>query len=218
MSALVGSEGSSSSGADVSEDQIYLVQNAGNVMKRIQEASTKVGRDINSVQLVAVSKTKPAADIAALYAAGYRKFGENYFQELTEKAPTLPQDIQWHFIGHLQSGKASKLVREVPNLAVVETVDSMKLASKLNNACESAERDSLKIYLQVDTSGEDTKSGVLPAEAAGLATEIKAQCPRLEIAGLMTIGAPGDLSCFDRLVETRLEVAATLGVPLESLG
>lgn len=159
-----------------------------------------------------------AENIQTLYDAGFRHFGENYFQELTEKCATLPSDIKWHFIGHLQSSKASKLVRDVPNLSVIETVDSEKLASKLNSACESCDRPSLDVYVQVDTSGEDTKSGVDGnAELLKLINFIRESCPRLHLAGLMTIGAPGDMSCFDKLVEARLCAASHLGIEAETL-
>ena len=189
-----------------------VVGNAALVKRRVAEAATQCGREASSVRLVAVSKTKPASDIMDLYTAGHRAFGENYFQELLEKASALPQDIEWHFIGHLQSQKAPKLVREVKGLFVVETVDSLKLAKKLDAACESAERALLNVYLQVDTSGEDTKSGVPPAETVGLAQTIARECPRLRVAGLMTIGAPGDLSAFERLAELRNDLAAATGV------
>jgi pyridoxal phosphate enzyme (YggS family) len=198
--------------------ECYVVENASGVRKNMEEAAIKAGRDPKSINLIPVSKTKPASDIATLYAAGYRDFGESYVQELIEKVSILPSDIQWHFIGHLQSGKASKLVREVPNLAVVQTVDSLKLASKLSNACETAGRPPLSIYIQVDTSGEDTKSGVPPSEAPALALAVREQCPMLSIIGLMTIGAPEDFTCFDKLVQSRIEVAEAMGVEPASLG
>lgn len=169
-----------------------------------------------NVQLVVVSKTKPCEMLQEAYDAGAREFGENYIQELCEKAPQLPSDINWHFIGHLQSNKAKKLVVGVPNLAVVESVDSLKLAKKLNNACENVGR-SLNIYIQINTSSEDTKSGVMPSGACELAQSIASSCPRLSIAGLMTIGAPGDESCFDTLVTCRHDVSQVLDVEENSL-
>jgi pyridoxal phosphate enzyme (YggS family) len=170
-----------------------IVSNARIVQERAATAASNAGRS-SSVRLVAVSKTKPVENIKELYDAGFRSFGENYFQELVEKAQALPTDIQWHFIGHLQSSKASKLIKEVPNLAVLETVDSAKLAGKLNNACEAAGRGSLDVFLQVDTSGEDTKSGVTEgAELESLLRYVQEQCPRLTIRGLMTIGEPQHL-------------------------
>lgn len=167
-----------------------VVSNANVVLDRIQACAVSAGRPADSVRLVAVSKTKPAEAIQQLYDAGYRHFGENYLQELTEKAAVLPKDINWHFIGHLQSSKSNKIIKDVPNLYLLETIDSQKLAGKLNNACSNSGLPPLKVFLQVDTSGEDTKSGVEDgAELLELATFIKNECAHLSIAGLMTIGA-----------------------------
>lgn len=189
-----------------------IVNNANEVTSRITEAVTASGRSTSSVRLVAVSKTKSASDIKQLYDAGYRHFGENYFQELLEKVPLLPDDIQWHFIGHLQSSKASKLIREVPSLYVVETIDSNKIATKLNAACESVDKI-LNVFIQVDTSGEETKSGIAPGgELNELAKFIKAECPHLSLKGLMTIGAPGDMACFDKLVHAADDLATELNI------
>lgn len=139
--------------------------------------------------------------IQVLYDNGQKVFGENYFQELVEKSKLLPSDIQWHFIGHLQSSKASKILREVPNLDTIETVDSISLATKLNNACENINRETLNIYLQIKTSNEDSKSGIEGIEnIIAVVDYILTNCSHLKLTGLMTIGAPGDSSCFDRLV------------------
>lgn len=162
-----------------------FADNANIVRERIRHAAIAVNRDPDSISLIAVSKTKSVEDIQQLYEAGQRKFGENYFQELCEKAPLLPSDIEWHFIGHLQSTKASKLIREIPNLKVVETVDSQKLAGKLNTALETVGK-TLEIFLQVHTGNEETKSGVMPSEVNELADFIKNDCLRLKIKGLMT--------------------------------
>ena len=198
-------------------EQNKLIQNLIFVKNNIAESARShqfVGDDIT---LVAVSKTKPVEAIKTLYDVGHRHFGENYLQEISEKAPLLQPDIHWHFIGHLQSSKASKLIRDVPNLFVVETVDSAKLANKLNNACVTNNRAELSIYAQVHTSDEETKSGVTPEQLPELVQYIKDQCPRLKLRGVMTIGAPGDLSCFDKLVAARETVASLLGVPAGAL-
>jgi len=108
-----------------------VTENLGMVEDKLQAAVDACGRERSNVQLVAVSKTKPAADILALYNAGQRDFGENYFQEILGKVEELPQDIRWHFIGHLQSQKAGPLVKGIPNLFSIETVDSQKLATKV---------------------------------------------------------------------------------------
>ena len=141
------------------------------------------------MRLVAVSKTKPAAAIQAAFDDGQRHFGENYVQELLEKAPSLSTDIKWHFIGNLQSNKAKKIVKQVPNLFMVETVDTRKLAKTLNTACVSAEREQLRVLVQVNTSGEETKGGVTPGgECVELAEYIQSECEGLQFSGLMTIG------------------------------
>lgn len=182
------------------------------VIARIEQAAVNAGRDPNVPRLCAVSKTKPAIAVQELYEAGHRIFGENYVQELVEKSAQLPADISWHFIGSLQSNKVKPLLRDVPSLACVQTVDSAKLALKLNSAVEALARAPLDVYLQVDTSGEDTKSGIPPAELGELVQFVSANCPQLRLKGLMTIGAPGDLTCFDRLVECRAEAASLLGI------
>jgi len=184
------------------------------------------------VRLVAVSKTKPVELLMEVYEAGQRHFGENYAQELMTKAETMPSDIQWRFIGPLQSNKAAPLVKSLglQKLACIESVSTLKLANKLHNAVTSLlasqsddendtaeeRRTTLGIYIQVNTSGEESKSGINGADqAAALAAEIRTSCPNLTIQGLMTIGAPGDYSCFDALVECRSKVAEVLGVDAE---
>lgn len=172
-------------------------------------------------RLVAVSKMKPAEAVRDAYEAGHRDFGENYIQELLAKAEpgVLPADVRWRFIGLLQSNKVKKLVEGVPNLVAVETVGSEKLARKLDGACEGAKRETpLDVFIQVDTSGEETKGGVTPgAEAVALGRHIAEGCPRLRLAGLMTIGAPGDAGCFDTLAACRDEIAGALGLEAAAL-
>eukprot|EP01138_Halocafeteria_seosinensis_P014018 gb/GECG01014315.1/.p1 GENE.gb/GECG01014315.1/~~gb/GECG01014315.1/.p1 ORF type:complete len:152 (+),score=18.30 gb/GECG01014315.1/:1-456(+) len=107
------------------------------LLQRIRTAAERANTQVP--RIVAVSKTKPVELIQHVYDAGHRHFGENYVQELVDKAPELPNDIQWHFVGHLQSNKAKTIVK-IPNLFMVESVDSQKLANKLNNAVESAGR------------------------------------------------------------------------------
>ncbi|KAK7198588.1 alanine racemase [Novymonas esmeraldas] len=167
------------------------------------------------VTLVAVSKTKSPACLRHVYDAGQRIFGENYVQELEEKAKELPQDIVWHFIGHLQSNKVRDLLEGVPHLSVVQTIDSEKLASKVNEGC-ARYRDGrpLDVYLQVNTSGEESKSGTTPGAATvALAEYIVKACPLLRLRGFMTIGMldytsrPENFECLTRC---RAEVAQAL--------
>ncbi|GIM16991.1 hypothetical protein Vretimale_19549 [Volvox reticuliferus] len=142
------------------------------VISRMKRASEGAGRT-QPVRLVAVSKTKPVEALQEAYDAGQRVFGENYVQEMLDKAPALPSDIQWHFIGHLQSNKVKAIVENVPNLAMVETVDSTKLADKLNRAVDLAGRtEPLAVMVQVNTSGEESKFGLEPGECVALAKHI----------------------------------------------
>lgn len=188
------------------------------VRVRIEAACSKAQAK-HDVRLVAVSKTKPVDLLMDAYQEGQRYFGENYVQELLQKVDAMPDDICWHFIGPLQSNKASNLVRTCGRrLRCVEAVASQKLADKLNAAALNSNRDDpLNVFVQVDTSGEDTKSGVLPKDAYELAKHIVENCSDLQFKGLMTIGAPGDMSCFDRLVACRDVVSAGLGVQASSL-
>jgi len=176
---------------------------------------------------VAVSKTKPAADVIEAYNGGQRHFGENYIQELDEKSRNLEilelcPDIQWHFIGHLQRNKVNKLI-SLPGLHMVETVDSAKLADALNSSWAKLQKpNQLKTLIQVNTSGEESKSGISPSEAVALSKHIIENCPNLELSGLMTIGAYdydvtlGPNPDFLRLVECHKEVCNTLGLQPET--
>ncbi|XP_074290829.1 uncharacterized protein LOC141617535 isoform X1 [Silene latifolia] len=185
------------------------------VMNRVRQAAEKAGRDANRVRVVAVSKTKPISLIRQLYDAGHRSFGENYVQEFLDKAPQLPEDIEWHFIGHLQTNKVKSLLATVPQLAMVEGVDSAKLASHLDRAVSAIGRKPLKVLVQVNTSGETTKSGVEPPACLELVKHVKMGCPNLEFCGLMTIGMPDYTSTpenFKTLSSCRATVCKALGI------
>ncbi|KAI8340071.1 hypothetical protein BC941DRAFT_419308 [Chlamydoabsidia padenii] len=170
-------------------------------------------------RLVAVSKYKPVEDLMHVYETGQRHFGENYVQELVEKSAKLPTDIQWHFIGHLQSNKC-KSIAAIPNLFVVETIDSSKKANTLNKACLQR-KVPLNVFVQVNTSQEDTKSGVSPEHCLEVCQHIQEHCPRLKLLGLMTIGMFGrDPSLsnpdFKTLVDCKKEIEQRIpGLDLE---
>ena len=180
------------------------------------------------MRLVAVSKLKPAADALALYTAtGHTHFGENYVQELLDKAAALPRDINWHFIGQLQSKKARKLAEDIPNLWAVESCDSVKKAALLetgrkNLAAKAPGAPILRVYVQVNTSGEESKSGCEPVETLTIARHIKDECPHLKLQGLMTIGdimrskaSEVENEDFLLLKETAANVEKELSVELE---
>lgn len=192
----------------------------GEVLVRVQNVAAHAAVS-RPVRLVAVSKTKPVEMLQEAYDAGQRVFGENYVQELLEKAPQLPGDISWHFIGHLQSNKAKTIVKSIPNLQAVETVDSVKLANLLDKAVTEAEwQRNLNIFVQVNTSGEESKFGVSPADVLSLARHVHTECPRLTLSGLMTIGMPDYTSRpenFECLNNCRSAVAEELGIPAQEL-
>ncbi|KAI9123848.1 hypothetical protein K1719_005458 [Acacia pycnantha] len=187
------------------------------VLQRVQQAAERSGRTAQQIRLVAVSKTKPVSVLREVYDAGHRCFGENYVQELVEKAPQLPDDIEWHFIGNLQSNKVKPLLAGVPNLGYVETVDDEKIANHLDRAVANIGRKPLKVFVQVNTSGETSKSGVEPAGCIDLVKHVRS-CPNLEFCGLMTIGMPDYTSTPENLKalsDCRSEVCKELGISEE---
>ncbi|KAI7835585.1 hypothetical protein COHA_010507 [Chlorella ohadii] len=187
----------------------------GEVTARLQAAAARAGRADRLPRLVAVSKTKPVEAVQEAYDAGHRAFGENYVQELVEKAPQLPADISWHFIGHLQSNKVKALLEAVPNLSLLETVDSEKLANKLDSTVAALGRPPLAVFVQVNTSGEESKYGVEPQDCVALARHIQQGCSNLRLAGLMTIGMPDYSSRpenFQCLSDCRKAVCEALGL------
>ena len=153
---------------------------------RIARAAEAAGRDAAEVSLLAVSKTWPADSVREAAAAGQRAFGENYVQEGADKVDALAGlGLEWHFIGPLQSNK-TRLVAN--RFAWVHSIDRLKIAERL-----SAQRDAhlppLEVCIQVNVSGEASKSGVAPAELPALAHAV-AGLPRLRLRGLMAIPEP----------------------------
>uniref|UniRef100_A0A8C6JK54 Pyridoxal phosphate homeostasis protein n=1 Tax=Melopsittacus undulatus TaxID=13146 RepID=A0A8C6JK54_MELUD len=200
------------------------------VIERVQQAAARRPQGLPAVQprLVAVSKTKPAEMVIEAYGHGQRSFGENYVQELLEKASdsrilSSCPDIKWHFIGHLQKTNVNKLMA-VPNLFMLETVDSVKLADRVNSSWQKkGSPQRLKVMVQVNTSGEDSKHGLPPGDTTAAVEHIINKCPNLEFVGLMTIGSVGhDLSKgpnpdFQMLLSLRKEVCEKLSLPIEKV-
>lgn len=141
----------------------------------------------SSVTLVAVSKLKPASDIEALYKLGQRDFGENYVQELVEKQAVLPSNINWHFIGHLQSNKVKYIA---PFVHLIHGVDSLKLLQEINKQAQKNNRV-IDCLLQVHIAKEETKFGM---DAPELATALEAakHLPNVNIRGLMGMASFSD--------------------------
>jgi pyridoxal phosphate enzyme (YggS family) len=147
--------------------------------------------------LLAVSKTKPIEDIQALYDLGHRDFAENYVNELLEKQQQLPEDINWHFIGRLQSNKVNKVI--TPQLASLHSIDKVKLAKKVNQNIQGKNEisDPLKVFLQVNITNEDTKTGVTQKDQLWELFEFVDQnCPNLDFRGLMCLAYDVDGNTF----------------------
>ena len=165
-----------------------LQQNYAKTVRRLAAAAQRAQRPSESVHLVAVSKTFPAADIREVYAAGQRDFGENYIQEWfgkTEELADLP-DIVWHLIGDVQSNKT----RQVAERAHwVHTIGRLKTAQRLSRQRPS-EMPPLQVCIEVNIAGEAAKHGVPPDEAVALAVEV-AKLPNIQVRGLMCVAEAG---------------------------
>ncbi|XP_074307479.1 uncharacterized protein LOC141642541 [Silene latifolia] len=188
------------------------------VLNRVALAAERANRRPDRVKVVAVSKTKPVSVLREVYDAGHRCFGENYVQELIDKAPQLPEDIEWHFIGNLQSNKVKPLLNGVPSLGMVESVDDEKIANHLDRAVGNLGRKPLKVLVQVNTSGEISKFGVEPSGCVDLARHVHLNCANLEFSGLMTIGMLDYTSTpenFKSLANCKKEVCNALGIDEE---
>jgi len=210
------------------------------VKARIAAAARAAGRDPASVRLLAVSKTFPPAAIRAVHAFGQASFGENYVQEAVAKMDVLADlgDVEWHLIGPLQGNKARLAAGR---FSWVHTVDRDRIARRLSDSRPES-LPPLNVCLQVNASGEATKSGVAPDEALVLATAI-ARLPRLVLRGVMGIPEPTDdidrqrvqfgalRACFDALraaglpvdtlsmgMSADLEVAIAEGATLVRIG
>ncbi|WP_394559812.1 YggS family pyridoxal phosphate-dependent enzyme [Aquipseudomonas alcaligenes] len=165
-----------------------IAENIAKVRERIREAAQASQRDSEAVGLLAVSKTKPAAAVREASACGQRDFGENYLQEaLAKQAELTDLDLVWHFIGPIQSNKTKPIAE---HFHWVHSVDRLKVAQRLSEQ-RPAHLPPLNICLQVNVSGEASKSGCTPEELPALAQAVT-QLPRLRLRGLMTIPEPTD--------------------------
>jgi pyridoxal phosphate enzyme (YggS family) len=175
-----------------------IAESLASVKDRIARAASAVGRDPSGVRLIAVSKTKPAADIREAYAAGQRDFGENYAQELSEKSEELRGlvDLRWHFIGHLQTNKARFVARAAH---VVHTIDGPSLASELAKRVVKEGRQKLPVLVEVNVGGEPQKHGVTAAALGDVLAAVDRE-PALLLRGLMTM-PPNDLEAARRVFE-----------------
>ena len=208
-----------------------IAQGLAEVRERIERATAAAGRSSGSVRLLAVSKRHPPAAIREAYQLGQRDFGENYVQELTEKAEALADltDLRWHLIGHLQRNKARKLAALT---SAVHSVDSSELAAELGKRVGQAmderarrfgaERARLEILIEVSIAGEAQKSGVDPAELAQVLSAVEHE-PALVLRGLMCVPPLTELPeqalpYFERLAALRDEHGGSARLPELSMG
>jgi len=157
-------------------------ENIAAVESEIAYACERAGRDRSGVTLIAVSKTKPPEMLREAYDAGIRDFGENKVQELMDKMPVMPEDIRWHMIGHLQRNKVKYVVGRV---WMIHSVDSLRLAEEISREAVK-QQVTVRILLEVNVAGEESKYGVTLKEAVSL-VEAVAKLPGIHIEGLMTI-------------------------------
>jgi pyridoxal phosphate enzyme (YggS family) len=172
-----------------------ILSNLQATREAIARATSAAHRNVTEVRLLAVSKTFPAEAVREAYVAGQTAFGENYLQEALDKMNILRDlPLEWHFIGPIQSNKTRAIAE---NFAWVHSVDRFKIAERLS-AQRPLELLPLNICLQVNVSGEKSKSGVAPDEVAQLAREI-AGLPHLKLRGLMTIPSPANGETTQRM-------------------
>ena len=165
-----------------------ITENLQDVRGRISQACLRAGRPKDAVALLAVTKTFPAQAVRDAHAAGQQAFGENYVQEAIDKIQALADlrpRLQWHLIGPLQSNK-TRVVAE--HFDWVQSVDRLKIAQRLSEQ-RPPDLPPLNVCIQVNSSGEDSKSGVTPGEALGLAREVSV-LPHLRLRGVMALPAP----------------------------
>ena len=188
------------------------------VLARIARAARACGRDPADVRLLAVSKTFPPEAVRAVHGLGQRAFGENYVQEGALKMASLSDlpDIEWHLIGPLQSNKAGIAASR---FAWVQSVDRAKIAARLS-AARPAGMPPLSVCIQVNASGETSKSGVVPEQAVALA-EAVAALPGLELRGIMGIPEPtadaGLRQAQFRVLRNCFEACRAAGLPMDTL-
>jgi len=191
-----------------------IADNIALVVSRIRAAEQAAQRPGHSVQLLAVSKTKPAQALREACAAGLRDFGENYLQEaLGKQAELTDLPLIWHFIGPIQSNKTRAIAE---HFAWVHSVDRLKIAQRLSEQ-RPPELPPLNICIQVNVSGEASKSGCTPEDLPALAHAIDA-LPRLKLRGLMAIPEPtDDRAAQDAAFAAVQRLQASLDLPLDTL-
>jgi PLP dependent protein len=197
-----------------------VAENLARVREQIAQAATKVGRSVDDIELVTISKTHPVEKVREAYEAGQTLFGESRVQEARAKTPELPSAIRWHFVGHLQK---NKIRHALPLFEMIHSVDSLALAQDMDRIAEE-EGMRPRVLLEVNVAGEGSKFGFRP-EQLRVEMEDLLALPRLSIEGLMTIPplaeeAEASRKYFVHLRELRdtLERELNLKLPHLSMG
>lgn len=182
-------------------------ENLAIVEDRVKAACDRAGRSYGSVTLIAVSKTKPIRLVEQAYEYGIRQFGENKAQEMKEKYDMLPKNIEWHFIGHLQTNKVKYVLGRA---VLIHSVDSLHLAEAIEAECVKKKLEA-DVLVEVNVAQEETKSGISTEEAEGLVKNI-ARLPHVHVKGLMTIApfvenAGNNRMIFRTLKELSVDIA-----------
>lgn len=156
-----------------------MIERYREILTRVADASQSVGRDPNSVTLIAVSKTYPVDAIRELYDLGHRDFGESRLQELIPKWEELPKDIRWHFIGKLQSNKTKRAAEICHAIHTIEATSQLKELNKSDKP--------VQVFIEVNIAEEEQKSGILQNSLDTFAQDV-IRCEQANLSGLMTIG------------------------------
>ena len=175
-----------------------------NIKKSVEKTSSK-----KSPILIAVSKKRSVESIQVIYNLGQRIFGENYPQELLTKSKSLPKDIEWHLIGHLQTNKVKKILEEIPNV-VIESVDRIDVVKKISQYGDI--KNKTKIYLEINISGEESKTGCPLDNINIVLDEIFKNKDKMELIGIMSLGKVGDKKEFEKMVEIKNNICDKYGL------
>lgn len=167
-------------------EKALAVKNLDTVITKVEAARLRVSEH-HIVKIIGISKYSDAQDVATLYSAGQRAFGENKVQDLKNKSEELDDlPLEWHFVGRLQKNKINNLIDLNPTL--VQSIDSLELAQEFNKKLETKNKK-ISCLLQINSAKEESKAGVMPENAIDIYKQILDTCPNLRLKGVMSIGA-----------------------------
>ena len=188
------------------EEKLKL--NYNTVLDQIKATKEKTSSKKNPI-LIAVSKKRSVESIQVIYNLGHRIFGENYPQELLEKSKKLPKDIEWHLIGHLQTNKVKKILEEIPNI-IIESVDRIDVVKKIAQHADI--KNPTKVYLEINISNEDSKTGCPLEKIYEVIDEIIKNKDKLILVGIMSLGKIGDKQEFEKMIQIKNEICEKYGL------